>query len=234
MISVAIASLPEEEDKLKDCISSVKNFADEVVVIKIGKDVPFTSYVETIRNKMIEKCKGDWVLILDPDERISESLSNKLKEIAKDGVYDAVNIPRKNIIFGKWISHSNWWPDKHVRFFKKGTVSWSATIHKYPDVKGKVITLPAQENLAILHIGYLSISEFIDKQNRYSDIEAENRIKNGEHFSWFKFFWWPKREFLARYIKHLGFLDGMRGFVLVFLMMFFKIVVMIKMWEKNK
>ena len=234
MISAAIASLPEEEKKLEDCIASVKKFADEIVVFRIGTDIPFTSYVETIRNKMIEKCKGDWVLILDPDERISESLIIRLKEIVKEGLYDAVKIPRKNIIFGEWIRHTNWWPDKHIRFFKKGSVFWSETIHKYPDVTGKMLELPAEENLAILHTGYLSISEFIDKQNRYSDIEAENRINNGERFSWFKFFWWPEREFLARYIKHLGFLDGTRGFILVFLMMFFKIAVLVKMWEKNK
>ena len=234
MISVAIAALPEEEKKLEGAVTSVKNFADEVVVLQIGKDVPNTPYVETIRNKMIEKCKGDWILILDPDERITESLSIKLKEISNQGMFDAVNIPRKNIFFGHWIAHSNWWPDRQVRFFKKGNVIWDSQIHSYPKVTGKLHNLPAKEEFAIEHYGYDNISEFIGRQNRYSGIEAVNRLEKGERFSLLNFFWWPHREFLVRYIKHLGFLDGFYGFALSFLMAIYKVTVQVKMWEVKK
>ncbi len=234
MISVSIAVSPGEEEKLKDCIASVKNFADEVVVVRIGKDVPNTPYVETIRNRMIEKCKGDWILILDPDERLTDNLAVELREIVKNGIYAAVNIPRKNVFFGHWVRHTNWWPDRLVRFFKKNNVVWDKKIHSYPKINGKQVNLPAQEKYAIEHYGYDNIFEFIERQNRYSTVEAENRLKNGEHFSWFKFFWWPKREFLVRYIKHLGFLDGFYGFILSYLMSIYKISVQVKMWEVKR
>lgn len=234
MISVAIAALPEEEENLKDCIFSVKNFADEVVVLQIGKDVPNTPYVETIRNEMIKRCKGDWILILDPDERLTNSLASRLKEISEVGESDAVDIPRKNIFFGNWIRHTNWWPDRQIRFFKKGRVSWDARIHSYPKVEGNLLNLSAKEEFAIEHYGYHTISEFIERQNRYSGIEAANRLEKGEKFSWFNFFWWPIREFLVRYIKHLGFLDGFYGFALSYLMAIYKITVQIKMWEGKK
>ncbi|HTK03888.1 MAG TPA: glycosyltransferase family 2 protein, partial [Alphaproteobacteria bacterium] len=168
---------------------------------------------------------------LDPDEQLSESLKIKLREVVEENIYNAVNIPRKNIIFDKWISHSNWWPDQQIRFFKKGAVSWPDTIHTYPEVSGAILNLPVQESLAILHFNYSSINEFIEKQNRYSTIEANNRLKSRENFSWFKFFWWPIREFLVRYIKHFGFLDGIHGLVLVYLMMFYKMMVVVKMKE---
>lgn len=234
MISVAIAALPEEEKNVEEAVLSVKNFADEVVIVRIGKDVPNTPYVETIRNEMIKRCKGDWILILDPDERVTESLASKLIEIANGRTYDAVNIPRKNIFFGHWIAHSNWWPDRQVRFFKKGNVIWDSQIHSYPKVTGKQLNLEAIEEFAIEHFGYDSISEFIGRQNRYSGIEAVNRLEKGERFSLLNFFWWPSREFLVRYIKHLGFLDGFYGFALSFLMAIYKITVQVKMWEGKK
>jgi (heptosyl)LPS beta-1,4-glucosyltransferase len=234
MISVAIAYLSEEEKKLEGCLASIKNFADEVAVIQIGKDIPFTPYVETIRNKMIERCKGDWVLVLDPDERIPESLALKLKEVAKEGIYEAVNIPRKNIFFGKWIRHTNWWPDRHVRFFKKEKVFWNDKIHLYPKITGRELGLPAKEKYAIEHYGYDTVSEFLERQNRYSSVEAKNRLDSGEKYSLCNLIWWPTREFLARYIKHLGFLDGFDGFMLTYLMVVYKTSVVVKMREGRK
>ena len=148
--------------------------------------------------------------------------------------YQAVNIPRKNIFFGRWIKHTNWWPDYHVRFFKKGKVRWSNQIHQYPKVEGKIFNLPPFGDFAIIHNGYSSVWEFIDSQNRYSTIEAENLYQKGMRFSWANFFWKPLREFLVRFIRHLGFLDGFHGFILTFLMMIYQLQVMIKLWENER
>lgn len=256
MISACIVNLNEAE-KLEKCLKSLANFADEIIVIDLGstdqtlkvcekfaaivdkckltvykhEKVP---YVELVRNFAISKANGDWVLILDPDEVLTSDLKEELKKIEKENKYDAVNIPRKNIFFGKWIRHTNWWPDKHIRFFKKGKVEWFEKIHTYPKAKGKVLELPARQDFAIVHCGYESISQFIDRQNRYSNIESQELHKIDERFSWSKFFWWPTREFLVRFIKHQGYLDGFYGFSLTFLMMVYKMMVLIKLWEKEK
>lgn len=246
MISISIVCLNEEE-KLERCLRSLDGFADEVVVVDLGsKDKSwkvaqnfgavifrhkFVPYVEMVRNFAISKTSGDWILILDPDELLQQSLKDKLLEIVKEDKIDAVNIPRKNIFFGRWIEHTNWWPDRHIRFFKKGKVRWSGKIHSYPAVNGETLDLEAKEELAILHYGYDSIKQFIDRQNRYSSIEADQRYKKGERFSWVFFFWWPQREFLVRFIKHKGYLDGFYGFALTFLIMVYKLIVVVKLWE---
>ena len=116
-------------------------------------------------------------------------------------------------------------------FFKKGKVKWEDRIHLYPKVDGRILNLPAKENLAILHFGYQSIEQFIDRQSRYSVIKAQNLYESGVRFSWIGFFWNPTREFLVRYIRHLGFLDGFYGFALTYLMMIYQLQVMIKLWE---
>ena len=137
----------------------------------------------------------------------------------------------KKYFFGKWIKHTNWWPDRHIRFFKKGTVLWSAKIHSYPAVAGEILDLEAREDLAIVHFGYDSIEEFLDRQNRYSSIEAANLYDSGLRFSWVLFFWKPAREFLVRFLRHRGFLDGFYGLALTILMMIYQMIVLVKIWE---
>ncbi len=248
MISAVIVYFDETE-QIEACLESVKDFA-QIVIIDIGSSNyiseiakkyqahiykhEFVRYVEKVRDFAISKAAGDWILVLDPDEQINSNLKVKLNEVVAEKKFAAVNIPRKNIFFGRFIAHTNWWPDKHVRFFKKGLVKWNKTIHQYPIVSGKVLDLEAREDFAILHYGYRSVKEFMDRQNRYSTIEAENLYNSGVKFSWFSFFWKPGREFLVRFIRHAGFLDGFYGFTLTILMMIYQMEVMVKLWELER
>lgn len=249
MISAVLVNF-NEADSLKRCFKSLAGFADEIVVLDIGSSDQsiavckkygvtvfkhsFVPYVEKVRNDAWLKANGDWILVLDPDEVIGDTLKEKLKEIVLENRYQAVNIPRKNIFFNHWIAHTNWWPDYHVRFFKKGYVKWGDKIHEYPAVRGQMLNLEAKEDLAISHFGYDSVDEFMERQNRYSSIEAGNLFASGLKFSWFNFFWKPSREFLVRFIRHGGFLDGIYGFTLSFLMMIYELQVLIKLWELEK
>ena len=134
----AIINTLNEEKNIERVIKSVA-FADEILVCdmysddntaviakKLGAKVILhkrTGYVEPARNFAISKAENEWVLILDADEEIPNSLSDKFLDIVnKGGVATFVEIPRKNIIFGHWMKASMWWPDYHVRFFRKGEV----------------------------------------------------------------------------------------------------------------
>ncbi len=94
-----------------------------------------------------------------------------------------------------------------------------------------MLNLPAQEDFAISHLGYQTIDQFISRQSRYARIKAQNLYDSGMRFSWTSLSWMPLREFLVRYIRHMGFLDGFYGFVLTFLMMVYQIEIQIKLWE---
>ncbi len=245
MISTVVVTY-NAGDLLKGCLQSVKGVGEIIVVdlgstdntLKIAEDFGAkifnhskVDYVEKIRDFAVLKASGDWILVLDPDERMSPFLWNQLKNVIGEDKYVAVNIPRKNVFFGKWIAHTNWWPDRHVRFFKNGRVKWDDKIHFYPKVDGRILNLPASENIAIVHFGYQNIEQFINRQSRYSVVLAQNLFDSGVRFSWISFFWNPLREFLVRYIRHLGFLDGFYGFALTYLMMIYQIEVAIKLWE---
>ncbi len=248
-ISVVI-NTHNEAKKIEDCLESVRHLTEKIVIVdmesedEIGKiakkygaqvyQEKLVPYVELIRNQSVDKAKSGWILVLDPDERIPAPLAKELKKIVKEDKFDVVNIPRKNIIFNKWIRHTNWWPDRQIRFYKQGTVVWPRKIHQYPQVEGRVLDLPAKEELAIEHLNYKNIAEFLSRQNRYSEILAQNYFDEGERFSWFNFFWRPTRIFLQRYLRHAGFLDGFYGFALSILAVISQFVAEVKLWEKTR
>lgn len=247
-ISVIINTLNEEKN-ISRAIKSVK-WADEIIVcdmhsedktMEIAKKseakVVFykrTDYVEPARNFAITKASNDWILILDPDEEIPDGLKERLIEIAsKMEQIDYVRLPRKNLIFAKWMKASMWWPDYNIRFFKKGKVMWSDEIHRPPKTEGQGLDLPAEEELAIIHYNYQTISQFITRMNRYTTVEANQLIKQNYEFKWSDLIEKPLSEFLSRFFANKGYQDGLHGLALSLLQAFSFLIVYLKVWENS-
>ena len=247
-ISVVINTL-NNEGNIKRALESVK-WADEILVCDMHSEdktsgiakemgvkviqVKKVEYVELARNFAISKASNDWILVLDPDEEIPESLKERLVEISsKMKEINYVRIPRKNIIFGKWMQASGWWPDLNIRFFKKGKVKWSNKIHRPPEAIGEGLDLSANEKLAIIHNNYESISQFILRMDRYTKVEANELIKGGYKFEWKDLINKPVNEFLSRFFSNKGYKDGLHGLVLSLLQAFSYLTVYLKIWDKE-
>lgn len=248
-ISVVINTL-NEEAIIERAIKSVA-WADEILVCdmysadktvqiakKLGAKVIFhkkETIVEKVRNFAISKARGEWILVLDPDEEVPPGLAEKLQEIAK-GIrqINYVRLPRKNLIFGHFMEHSGWWPDYNIRFFKKGSVKWTDEIHRPPKVSGEGLDLPAEEENAILHHSYRSVSQFITRMDRYTTIQAEQLYEKGYEFRWQDLFEKPLNEFLSRFFALEGYKDGLHGFTLSLLQAFSDLIVYLKLWEMKK
>lgn len=239
-----------EENNLPRTLASVRQLADEIVVVDMestdktvliakeaGAEVykhKYTGYVEPARNFAMGKATGDWILILDADEEITKELAEKLKELTGRSEADFYRLPRKNIIFGKWIRHSRWWPDYNIRFFKKGKVVWSEIIHSVPETHGKGSDLEATENNAIIHYHYESIEQFINRLNNYTTQHAKLLIKNGYKFSWKDIVTRPTAEFISRYFSGDGYKDGVHGLALAGLQSFSELALYLKVWQAEK
>jgi len=247
-ISVVINTLNEEKN-LSRAIASVKSFADEIIVCDMQSEDKTgeiarglgakvfthekTGYVEPARNFAISKAAGEWILILDADEEIPQSLARKIKDIIKTPKADYFRIPRKNIIFGKWIEHTLWWPDYQTRLFKKGKVTWNELIHSVPLTVGDGADIAPKEDLAILHHNYNFIEEYLERLNRYTSVQSGFLVKDGYKFSWTDLVRKPLKEFINRYFTGEGYKDGVHGLALSLLQAFSELIVYIKTWQKG-
>lgn len=248
-ISVVINTWNEERN-LPRALASVRRVADEVVVVdmeskdntreiakKAGAGVykhKYTGYVEPARNFAISKANGEWILIIDADEEVGKELQNILKEIVRNPGADFYRLPRKNIIFEKWIRYSRWWPDYNIRFFKRGKVVWSEIIHSVPETQGKGLDLEAREENAIVHYHYNSIEQFIERLNRYTTEHAKLLVKDGYKFSWQDLIKKPTAEFISRYFTGEGYKDGIHGLALASLQAFSEVALYLKVWQSDK
>lgn len=244
-VSVVINTLNEEAN-IERAIKSVKKWADEIVVVdmestdqtvkiakRLGSKVfshKSTHYVEPARNFAIEKAKGEWIFILDADEEATSSLCERLTQIKNADDADFVRIPRKNIIFGKWMKHSRWWPDYNIRFFKKGNVTWESEIHSVPVTTGRGVNLPAEENFALVHHHYDSVEQYIERLNRYTTIQANELFKRDRAFKYSDFIQKPTGEFLSRYFAGQGYKDGVHGLIVSLLQSLSELCVYAKLW----
>ncbi len=237
-----------EENKIEECLKSV-GFADEIILInnsstdktiEIAKR--YTSNIFTKpnypmlninKNFGFSKANGEWILNLDADERVTPELEKEIKsEIQQPkSEINGYWIPRKNIIFGKWIKHTGWYPDHQLRLFKKGKGQFPEKhIHEMIKLTGKTNYLKNP----ILHYNYETIEQFLNKLiNIYTPNEAEQLLANGYILDLRDAIRFPAREFVSRFFAREGYKDGFHGLILSLLMAFYHFVVFVNIWQKE-
>lgn len=246
-ISVNVIARNEEDD-IGDCLRSARLLADEVVFVdmessdrtkKIAQGLadkvyshPQTGYVEPARNFGIEKCSGDWVFILDADERITPELAKVLKRkvLQADDSLGAIAVARKNINFGFWLKKGGWWPDYQVRFIrKKCFIDWPKEIHSFPKINGEVINV----DVPFVHLAIKNIEEMLERTIRYSEKEANLLFEAGKKTSFLLMVRRMVGEFWRRGIKNKGLLDGPAGVIQVIYQTFSVFITQARLWEKQ-
>lgn len=183
-------------------------------------------FADPARNEIVNQAKNDWILVVDADESVPESLIPMIAE-RLDKPAEVWMVPRKNLIFGKWIQHAGWWPDYQAHLFRKGRVTWLPEVHRQPEVKGKVDYLPAEERAAKIHLNYANIEDFINRMNTYTSLEIKGtRGKLGDDpiKAW-------GDDFLRRYFQNQGYLDQTHGLFLSFLQGFYEATRSLKAWQ---
>jgi glycosyltransferase involved in cell wall biosynthesis len=224
-ISAVIITFNEEK-YIERCINSLEGIADEIVVVdsfstdrtevicsrsgvKFSKH-KFEGYIEQ-KNYALSIAAFPWVLSLDGDEALSDELRKSILKI-KDGLkYDGYISNRLNKYCGKWMRHSLWYPDRHLRLFDSTKGKWAGVNPHDTFIMNrgsKVIRLKGD----ILHWNYATIEEHWDKVNRFSTISANEYFKAGRkaglltahiHLAW---------SFFRSYVLTGGFLEGYIGY----------------------
>lgn len=242
MLSVTIITLNEEKN-LRKCLESVA-FADEVIILDSESQDRTLSIAREFTDKVFqepwqgfarqknlaqEKAQGPWILNIDADERVTPELKEEiLSAIQKDPPYAGFKIPRKNFFCGQWIRHGGWYPNYQLRLYQKEAGSFAQReVHEQVVVKGPVGTLKAP----LEHYTYDSISDYIKRMDRYSDLSARQYLQEGKKVSWPEILFRTKYTFLKMWILQKGFLDGAKGLVLAVLYSYYTFVKYAKLKE---
>lgn len=247
-LSVVI-SAHNEEKNIKDCLESANQLGDEIILIdnnstdktqEIGREYGAKIYTQPNnlmlninKNFGFEKASGDWILNLDADERVTPELRDEIVASIKDQVssVDGYWIPRKNIIFGKWIQHSLWSPDEQLRLFRKGKGRFPEKhIHEALEINGSTGHLKNP----LTHLNYASVSQFLYKLDKiYTENETDVFLRSGKKLKWTDAITWPVEDFLKTFFAQKGYKDGLHGLVLSLLQAFYAEIVFAKIWEKQ-
>lgn len=235
-----------EEKKIKEALATAKTIGDEILVLDGGSTDKTVEIAKRFharivrqkgegyadwRNQGLKIARGDWVLYLDADERITKNLADEIKKTVfnDQANHVAYAIPRRNIIFDLEMKHGGWWPDYVKRLFKKRYLKkWKGRLHEEPVFEGSLGHL----RNPLLHQKHLEISEMVDKTNIWSVIEAE-LLFSAKHpkMSWWRFLRIMLSELWMRLITKHAFLDGPKGVIYAFYQMWSRFITYSKLWE---
>ena len=244
MISAVILT-KNEEANIVDCLESIdwcdelivvddystdrtlqviKNFSSRIKIFQRNLDEDFSAQ----RNFGLSKVKGDWVLFVDADERLSNGLSGEIKDYLQSGGKDfsGFYIKRKDIIWGKELQHGETGNIRLLRFAKKNAGDWHGKVHELWEINGKL----GNFNMPLLHYPHQTIWNFLREINHYTDVRAKELYDRGIRTNFYKIILYPKAKFLLNYFLKLGFLDGIEGLVFAIMMSFHSFLVRAKLW----
>lgn len=242
-----VINTKNEEKNIKDCILSAKDIVDEIIVVdmqsndktvQLAKElgakiysVKDYGYADPARNFALSKATMEWTLTLDADERLTKELRRKIVGLIKDDSFDGYKFPFKNILLGKWIKHSMWWPDYHLRLFRTGSLNWPTKVHQEPNFTGRLLQLDPLEKNVVVHYNIADIKELLEMVDQYSSVEHTFQLK--KNITPDDLVQYLNHEFRWRYLEHKGYLDGMHGFILGKFMDVYRLLEVSKFWEKQ-
>jgi glycosyltransferase involved in cell wall biosynthesis len=222
-ISAVIITMNEEKN-IARCLKSLA-WVDEIILVdtdstdmtldiarQIGAEVfstPWHGYGPT-KQFAVDRASGDWILSVDADEVVTPRLADEiLTAIGAGEAADGYFLPRMTSFIGRWIRHSQWYPDYVLRLFRRGKGRFTdALVHEKIIVDGSV----GYMKNPLLHYSYPDLASFFRKTAKYNDLGGKEFVQNGRKVSRLSLLLRPIATFYRHFVFHLGFLDGWAGF----------------------
>ncbi|MCX6249193.1 MAG: glycosyltransferase family 2 protein [Bacteroidetes bacterium] len=238
-----------EEKNIRRCLDSVKELADEVVVVdsestdstvEICKESGCRVFIRKFdgygqqKQFGVDQSKNNWILSMDADEIVTEKLKNEIKDLLgqEQPPHNGYFVPFNLYYSGKILRFARISPN--LRLFNRQYGKFNHKIvHEEVEVNGTVGFLKEKA----VHYSYQNLHHHIEKLNTYSTQAAEGNIKKGSTFGKY---WVPLKfpvSFFTFYIIRGSFLDGYPGFIWAFMAAFYgslKIAKTIEMIEGQR
>lgn len=227
-ISATIITYNEERN-IARAIESLR-CADEILVVDSGSSDRTAEIAAKLGARVLEhnwagyseqknwaaaQASNDWILSLDADEALSETLEAEIWHVKKTGpTAAAYTMPRMAQYLGRWILHSGWYPDRKVRLYDRRQASWEGKfVHERLKVDGSVAAFDAP----LLHFTCQSLSEHLRTMDRYTTLAAEQLVEQNRRVSAPQLLLRPWWEFIRTYVFKRGFQDGVEGLAIAWM-----------------
>jgi glycosyltransferase involved in cell wall biosynthesis len=213
-------------DQLAACLRSLA-FADEIVVVDSGSDDATRDVARRHGARVVDEpwrgfgpqkrfavslARNDWVLCIDADEEVSASLASAIGTVLASPRHIGYRMPRANRFMGRYLAHGEGFPDWSLRLFDRRRAQWSDdAVHEKVVASGSVGRLP--ERAVLMHHSAESLAVYLDKQNRYTSLQADALFRAGERANVWRLLLSPALRFVKFYFVRAGFLDGLPGLV---------------------
>ncbi len=210
--------------QLGACLDSA-SFADEIVLVDSGSsdgtaELAARQGARVLRKEWlgfgrqkqfaVEAARHDWVLCLDADERVSAALRANILAALAAPAAQAYAMQRCNRFMGRWLRHGEGYPDWSLRLFHRRDARWSDDpVHERVLTDAPVARVQGD----LLHDTAETLAGYLDKQNRYTSMQAEALFKAGKRAGVAQLLLSPALRFAKFYFLRLGFLDGTPGLV---------------------
>ncbi len=232
-LSVVIITYNEEKN-IKDCLLSVQEVADEILVVDsfstdgtaeicraLGvrfEQNPFEGHIQQ-KNHAMQQAKHDYVLSLDADERLSPTLTKSILAVKNNWTKDGYDFNRLNNYCGRWVKRSGWYPDCKIRLWDRRKGDWGGTNpHDIVLMNKAAQTGHLQGDL--IHYTVRSVEQHINQINKFSTIKAGTLEHKSMAYLIFKFVFNPGFRFVKSYFIKLGILDGFHGLLIAIITAF--------------
>ncbi|MBI4099825.1 glycosyltransferase family 2 protein [Candidatus Microgenomates bacterium] len=217
----AIILARSSDEILPETLASVA-FCDEQIILTDPALVNFAAQ----RNRGLERVKGGWVLFVDSDEVVSPALATEIKRAIKDNDCRGYYLKRDDYFAGKKLHFGETTSVRLLRLAHKNAGTWHGKVHEIWKISGRI----GQMTQPLIHYPHPTIQNFIEHINQYTTIRAAE-VKN---FSLFEVLVYPPAKFFQNFVLRLGFLDGLAGFVMAYMMSLHSLIVRIKTYDLSQ
>lgn len=213
-----------EENNIADCITSLRQVCNEIVVVDSGSSDHTVTIAEEMgavimiqpylgdgfqKNVGLPKAGNDWILSLDADERLTDEMVSAIRELdLEKATVDAFAFPRRNYVGSRWIRHCGWYPDVCVRLFHRGRTKFRE-VKQHSYVETKNFTRLKGD---IVHYSFRNVGELFAKPGRnFTTRGAKIMYEQGKRAGSLSPLIHGLNSFLRQYFLKRGFLDGVDG-----------------------
>lgn len=226
-VSVVIIT-KNEAHVIANTLKSLQGLTDDIVIVDSGStDDTLTvcrQFNATIiepgwngygsnKNRGINVARHDWILNLDADEAVDETLKRSIAQLPLQNPNEVFEMRYKNFFINKWIRYGEWGSDKHIRLFNRKKVQWNeAAVHENLQLNPQSTVTQLAGH--ILHYTVHSLKEYEQKTIVYARLNAQKYFEQGKKGNFFKQYLSPLFSFIQNYFFRLGFLDGKEGLLI--------------------